>query len=63
MAGKGKCQYCEQTINATTIRCAKCDVAWWDGFELGKREIQSKLREMFQALCNLIGNSAEKGNS
>lgn len=50
---KRKCKYCETKIESVKIRCHKCDLAWQEGFEAGKREIKSKLSEIFDTIKNL----------
>ena len=49
-----KCPYCKKQINEDNIRCPECDDAWQAGHKQGEEEIKDNLREMFNALKNLV---------
>lgn len=52
---RGKCIYCKAKIDATNIRCYKCDVPWQDGHQAGEKKIRETIKEIVHHVKNLAG--------
>jgi len=49
-----KCEFCDNKIGLSFIRCQDCDLVWNNGVEFGENKIRQELKYMVDKFNELI---------